>query len=129
MNSRSTRVPREDYGFARVKDLAFDAVSSLWRKRQAQGFTQKELADRIGRDPAWISRQLRGPGNWTFRTFGALVEALDGEAEIVVEAMDALQTNKSNFDAYAAHDADLLSTAWEAFRLQTGSTDVLEPAA
>lgn len=87
MTSRSGRSSREDYGFARVRDLAFDAVSSLWR-RQAEGFTQKDLAERVGRDPAWVCRQLSGPGNWTFRTFGALVEALDGEAEILVEALE-----------------------------------------
>lgn len=129
MNSRSSRSDSEDYGFARVKDLAFDAVSSLWRRRQAQGVTQKDLAEKIGRDPAWVSRQLKGPGNWTFRTFGALVEALDGEAEIQVEALEAPPAIKSNFDAYAAHDAEALNAALEAFKLQSGSSKILEAAA
>lgn len=78
----------EVYGFALVRDAAFDAVRKLWRRRQAQGMTPKDLAARIGRDPAWISRYLKGPGNWTLRTFGAFVIALDGEAEINVFGLE-----------------------------------------
>src|SRR6266702_7255878 len=73
---------REAFGFARARDVAFSAVRDLWKRRRAQGMTQKDLATRIGRDPAWVSRKLQGPGNWTLRTIGAFVVALNGEVEI-----------------------------------------------
>jgi transcriptional regulator with XRE-family HTH domain len=90
----------EDYGLARVRDIAFDAVQSLWRLRQKSGVTQKDLANLLDRDPSWISRQLSGPGNWTFRSFGALVEALDGEVEIIVHPIEDPLPDSNNYDAY-----------------------------
>ena len=68
---------RGDYGFARARDIAFDAVLALWRKRKAAGVKQSDIAAALGRDPAWVSKQLKGPGNWTLRTIGELVEAMD----------------------------------------------------
>lgn len=79
---------RAEFGFARVRDAAFDAVATLWRKRQQEGMTQLDLAQSIGADPAWVSRKLRGPANWTLKTFGAFVEGLGGEASITVRAME-----------------------------------------
>lgn len=100
-----------DYGFARVRDKAFDAVHSLWLKRKSQGVKLKDVADKIGRDTGWVSKQLRGPGNWTLRTFGELVEALDGEAEIAVFGLDEPLTDRPNFDAYAVYVRDAKETS------------------
>ena len=93
MTSRSDICPliqREqgDYGFARVRDQAFDAVQVLWRRRQAEGMRQKDIAVFLGRKPAWVSRNLGAPGNWTLRTFGDFMQALGGEAEINVHAVE-----------------------------------------
>ena len=79
---------RADYGFARVRDIAFDAVQSLWRRRRSEGMKQVDIARSLEREPAWVNRSLRGPGNWTLRTFGEMVEALNGEIEITVHAME-----------------------------------------
>lgn len=92
-----------DFGFARVRDLAFDAVQRLWRRRQAEGMSQKHVADVLQRDPAWVSRRLRAPGNWTLRTFGEFVQALDGEAEITVYALEDPPADPQNFDAYEGY--------------------------
>ena len=97
---KNKRSDRGDYGFARVRDKAFDAVHNLWAMRKSQGVLLKEVAQSIGRDTGWVSKQLRGPGNWTLRTFGELVEALDGEAEISVIGMDEPMIVRPNFDAY-----------------------------
>lgn len=75
LNSLSPKELR-DYGFARVRDAAFDAVQSLWARRQAEGMTQADLVAAIDADAGWVSKNLRGPGNWTLRTFGAFVESL-----------------------------------------------------
>jgi transcriptional regulator with XRE-family HTH domain len=86
----SDLTPREleAFGFARTRDLAFNAVRGLWRRRRSQGMTQKDLATRIGRDPAWVSRRLQGPGNWTLRTIGTFVAALNGEIEIKIHDLE-----------------------------------------
>ena len=96
--------PREltDYGFARARDIAFDAVTALWRRRRDAGMNQKELAEIIGRDTSWVSRNLRGPGNWTLRTLGAFVEGLNGELKIIVEAAEDQPLTGGNY--YSAYD-------------------------
>ncbi len=94
---------RADYGFARLRDQVFDAVTALWRRRKAEGLTQKELAARIGRDPAWVSRNLAAPGNWTLRTAGELIQALEGEAEINVAALEDRPETPANVDAYGRY--------------------------
>lgn len=93
-----------DYGVARLRDDAFDAVQALWRRRESEGWTQKRVADRIGRDPAWVNRTLRAPGNWTLRTIGELVQGLDGEAEINIAALEDALQSVSNYDHYDAYD-------------------------
>jgi hypothetical protein len=58
----------------------------------------------IGRDTAWVSRSLRGPGNWTLRTLGELVEALNGEIEIKIHALEDSPSTNSNYHAYAGYE-------------------------
>jgi len=95
---------RREFGFARVRDAAFDAVSSLWARRQNEGMTQIDIASALGSDPGWVSRNLRGPGNWTLRTFGAFVEALNGEAQITIRALDDPPQVLSNYHAYVGYE-------------------------
>jgi len=94
---------RANYGFAKVRDLAFDAVRALWRRRNKEGMNQSELASAIGRDPAWVSRNLRAPGNWTLRTLGEFVEGLDGDIEIIVRANEDVSAHRKNYDAYSEY--------------------------
>jgi hypothetical protein len=94
---------RRDFGFARVRDAAFDAVNSLWSRRQAEGMTQADLAAAIAADAGWVSKNLRGPGNWTMRTFGAFVESLGGQAEIRVRAAEDPLPIRSNYHAYVEY--------------------------
>jgi transcriptional regulator with XRE-family HTH domain len=90
----------ETFGFARVRDLAYDAVQELWHRRKSEGWTQAKLAKNLDRDTGWISRKLQGPGNWTFRTFGALVEGLRGEVEIKVRGVEDSVSTRQNWHAY-----------------------------
>jgi transcriptional regulator with XRE-family HTH domain len=94
------------YGLARARDLAFEAVSDLWERRQREGLTQKDLASRMGADKGWVSKNLRGPGNWTMKTFGAFVVALDGELEIKVHALEDTMERPENYDAYDDHSSE-----------------------
>jgi hypothetical protein len=99
-----TPAQRADYGVARAKSIAFEAVLSLWRRRRSQGKTQADLARTLGRDEGWLSKNLRGPGNWTMKTFGELVEALDGDLEIIVHGVEDPLPDKKNFHAYAGYE-------------------------
>lgn len=106
LKSRKKRksTDRGEFGFAMARNTAFLAVLSLWDKRKNEGLKQSELAKIIGRDAGWVNNQLKGPGNWTMRTFGELVEALEGEVEIQVTDRNEFKQNLANFDAYAVHD-------------------------
>ena len=90
----------EDYGQVRVRDQAFNAVQKLWRRRKAAGMKQSDLAAKLNWDPAVVSKKLSGPANWTFKTFGALVEALDGEADIDIFGKEDVVTELRNHRAY-----------------------------
>ncbi len=96
-----------NFGFARTRDLAFGAIRKLWKVRQSQGMTQVDLAARLNRDPAWVSKKLSGPTNWTLRTFGDLVDALDGEVEIRIADLRDGDTI-DNYDAYAGYGEEPL---------------------
>ncbi len=85
--------------FARARDAAYNAVYSLWNKRKAEGMSQKDIAGSLHRDPAWVSRNLTGPGNWTLRTLAELAEAMDALVKIsVVPKEDYVP---GNWDIYA----------------------------
>lgn len=100
---------RASFGVARAKSIAFDAVHALWRRRRAEGRSQADLARTLDKDEGWLSKNLRGPGNWTMRTFGELVEALDGDLEIVVHAIEDPLPVTTNSHAYAGYDFEVVS--------------------
>jgi transcriptional regulator with XRE-family HTH domain len=99
----------EQFGAARARDIAFDAVMRLWRERKAKGLTQKKLAESIGRDQGWLSRYFHGPGNWTLKTLGAFVQALDGELEITILPLEKPRENTTNSDAYSEYLPDIVA--------------------
>jgi hypothetical protein len=101
-----------DYGYARVRDKAFDAVHELWTRRKSEGIALVEVADKIGRDKGWLSKQMSSPGNWTLRTFGELVAALDGEAEIAVHGLEDPTHQRSNYNAYSTTEPKAENRAW-----------------
>jgi hypothetical protein len=118
----------ENFGFSRVRDVAYDAVQELWRRRKAEGWNQVKLAGNLDRDTGWLSRRLRGPGNWTLRTFGALVQGLEGEVEIRVRAAEDLVS--ANFHAYAGYVLDVQSKTNNSARLNIQKSQIASlPAA
>lgn len=95
---------RASFGVARAKTLAFDAVHSLWRRRRAEGKSQADLAQALGKDEGWLSKNLRGPGNWTIKTLGELVEALNGDLEITVYGAEDPLPSRPNWHAYVGYE-------------------------
>lgn len=102
-NAKRQYSERSNYGFARARDIAFAAIRDLWEQRQQSGMKQSDIAEAIGRDKAWVSRQLSGPGNWTLRTLGELCEALDGELEIIAHRIEVPIQPGQNFHAYSGY--------------------------
>lgn len=92
-----------DYGFARARDLAFDAIKDLWKVRHKAGMKQSDIAAILGKEPAWVSRQLSGPGNWTLRTVGELCEALGGELSIQALPVEEPENPAENYHAYSGY--------------------------
>lgn len=67
---------------------AYYAIYTLWLRRRSEGMTQRDIAEKLGRDPAWVSHALSGPRNWTMRTLGELAHALEGHVTIAVRAVE-----------------------------------------
>lgn len=122
--------PKENasYGQERAKSTAHLAVRELFYRRIKEGLTQEHIAKEIGKDPAWVSRVIKGPGNWTLKTLGALVVALDGILTIRVTAREDDKTcQHSNADAYFIADTELHPIA-PAEQLQQAPTGDLMPS-
>lgn len=113
---------KADYGFARVRDAAYDAVMELWRRRKAEGMTQSQLADALGGDAGWLSRNLRGPGNWTLRTVGRFVEALNGEVELKVHGLEDPLPVPPNYHAYIGYEPQTVTDPAATYSLPSGIT-------
>lgn len=63
------------YFRARLKQRMFDALLKEYKR---SGLTKAELAARLCKDPAQISRLLSGPGNVTLDTMSDILLALSG---------------------------------------------------
>ncbi|MCV0385646.1 MAG: helix-turn-helix domain-containing protein [Nitrobacter sp.] len=118
---------RADYGFARVRDAAYDAVMDLWRRRKAEGMTQSQLADALGGDTGWLSRNLRGPGNWTLRTVGRFVEALNGEIELKIHGLEDPLSAPPNYHAYIGYEAQTATDPAAPFGLPSSGITAAKP--
>jgi hypothetical protein len=65
---------------------------------------------------------LRGPGNWTLRTIGELVEALNGELEITVHAKEDPPERRTNYSAYSGYQ---IPSAGQMFAALEGGSQVI----
>lgn len=97
----------QNFGFARVRDIAYDAVQELWKRRKTEGWTQVQIAENLGCDTGWLSKHLKGSGNWTFRTFGTLVQGLHGTVEITVRAAEDAIHGTQNHNPYSGYVLDV----------------------
>lgn len=69
------RVPTTAFAYlrSRAKRHAYDLVM---REFKRSGITKAELARRLGKSPAEVSRMLGGPANWTIQTVSDLLFAI-----------------------------------------------------
>lgn len=74
VNYQEIPVGKLAYFRARLQDRIYDLiVREFIRKEDAGEMTRSNLAQRIKKDPAQISRLLSNPGNWTLDTISDLL--------------------------------------------------------
>lgn len=80
---------RELYYFRqRLKNRIFQsAIAFFAEKAESQGLTKREVALRLSKDPAQITRWFSGPGNWTLETVSDLLLAMDSELDCRIEPL------------------------------------------
>jgi hypothetical protein len=95
---------RAQHGAALAKGAAFDAVHALYRLRKDQGWTNARIANNVGVDEGWLSKQFAGPRNATMGSVGTLVEGMEGILEIKAYPAEELQSDRTNHDAYLEYE-------------------------
>jgi len=83
MSDRATGTIASDeiyYFRERTRNRCYSAVVAAFAKLVDQeGLTKREIAARLGKEPAQITRWLSGPGNWTLDTISDLLLAMGAE--------------------------------------------------
>lgn len=76
----------------KLKHRAFEALTIAFRGSK---LNQADVADRIGKDPAYVSRCLKGQQNLTLRTMSDLARGMNCRLRIELDSLDHIQP-KSN---------------------------------
>lgn len=122
-DTSSKRVPvkRLSYFQQRFKNRIFEAVMGHFVERaKTEGLTRKDLAERLGKDPALVSRWLSAPSNWSLDTVSDLLVALDAELEVDVVPFEARA--RANHRLSGTHDSR--ATFWASATPATKHADV-----
>ncbi len=92
------RISRSDiyYFRQRQKNKVFQSVLAYFSDQAAKSrLTKKELAERIGRDPATITRWFSGPSNWRLDTISDLLRAMNAEMKYEIVSLNHNQDQLS----------------------------------
>jgi transcriptional regulator with XRE-family HTH domain len=96
--SETERIPERDiyYYRKRYKNRVFSEIVAFFAdEAERTGVTKRELAERLGRDPAQITRWLTMPSNLTQETISDLLLALGAEMDSrIVRFADRAQPNE-----------------------------------
>ncbi len=60
-----------------MEHAVLDFTEELWRHMEERGVSRAELARRLGTSPAYVTKALRGEGNFTLSTMVRFALALD----------------------------------------------------
>ncbi len=99
----------------RLKNRIFQALLAHFADQAARhGLTRKDLALRLNRDPAQVTRWLSAPSNWTLDTISDLLLAMNSELSAEIASLDS--------QAESDYSKGLLLEQWQAHQRAT-STD------
>ncbi|WP_303951139.1 helix-turn-helix domain-containing protein [Desulfovibrio piger] len=91
-------------------DLCFLITKEITRQMTLKGMTQTQLAQKIGKTPAFVSRALSGDQNLTLKTIASFIAALDSKMEVKILSQGSkglwLQTS---WDAQESHSPKSIS--------------------
>lgn len=76
--------------------LMLDFTSQLWARLQHLGWTQKDLADKVGKKPPYVSRVLNGSHNATVETLVTLAHAAGLEVKVSLESLEIDKSECNN---------------------------------
>ncbi len=80
----------------RQRNAVFQAVLAFFaEKAEKEGLTKRELARRLGKDPAQITRWFAGPGNWTLDTVSDLLLAMGAAPGFSIEEFDLIERDEN----------------------------------
>ncbi len=117
------------YYRVRLRNRYHELVWRLFQLQQAErGFTQRMLAERIGRRPEVVNRWLGAPGNWTLDTVSDLLLAMGTEPEIgAVQLSDAFSNHPARavFRPVPYRDAKMRFTLFSQSEGERSGTDII----
>lgn len=97
MNNHDRPISKKDiyYYRQRYRNRVFSAVARLFSERaKTEGLSKKELAFRLGKEPAQITRWFSGPSNWTLDTVSDLLLAMGAEFDHTAGSFQAASSRK-----------------------------------
>lgn len=115
------------YFAARLRNRLYNFIMTKFKENEHDnGLTKAELARRIGRDPAVVTRLLASPGNWRSDTASDLLLGICGE-ELEFSSSSPLTRPKRN---YAGSDwfvvnAKLIGAPFKQGQSQVQAHDIL----
>src|SRR3990172_3535844 len=75
LNALREQIEQEDGFWAEVQILNF--TESVFEQMQRRGISQAELARRLGKSEAYVSKILRGTANFTLKSMDKIARALE----------------------------------------------------
>jgi len=107
----SNRIPDDvlaEHWFGFVHELIGRLQNAFRDARANSGLTQKEIGERLGKGPAFISRCLSGQQNMTIRTMHDLARAMGYRLEIGLQPLSSL--SRANHQPQANRPAQSVAT-------------------
>ena len=89
-------------------EFIHDLIDEMQAAFLKSGLSQDEIADRLGRDPAFISRCLRGQNNMTVRTINNIARSMNCRLDVNFQALSELYP--SNLQPHVSQRAWVFET-------------------
>ena len=94
------------YYHGRFRNALHDYVLKVFtRQQQELKLTRREMAHRIGKDPAQITKWLAAPGNWTLDTVSDLLIGMGIDPRKAIASLPVAETVSTNLDEHTGASA------------------------